>query len=168
MLRLEFPDESHREMYKDMIQEWKSMEETPTSPSLLFRWDNYDDFLQIIQRAQKGEIKNNTPSSLFFLLDENNILGAIDIRHSIDHPNLRDFWWHIWYGIRPWERRKWYATEILRLWLQEAKKLWINKVLISCHPENIASEKVILNNGWVHESTVESKGRIYKRHWITL
>jgi len=168
MLRLEFPHESHKDMYEDMVQEWWEFEQIPTSPSLLFRWDNYEEFLEYIDKTRKGETKNYTPSSLFFLIDKNMLLWAIDIRHNIDHPKLKKFSWHIWYGIRPSERRKWYATKILELWLEEAKKLWISKILIACHPDNTASEKVILKNGWLYYETIENENRIYKKYWITL
>ncbi|UUV17406.1 hypothetical protein NRK67_00770 [Fusobacteria bacterium ZRK30] len=40
---------------------------------------------------------------------------------------------------------------------QEAKKLSIDKVLIIADQDNIASIKIIENNGFKHESTVISK-----------
>lgn len=166
-MRLEIPNETHQEIYEDMIQEWWSYEEIPTSPSLLFRWSNFDDFLEDIRLAQKGKIKNNIPSTLFFLIDGKEIIWWIDIRHHINHPKLQKGW-HIGYWIRPSQRVKWYATKMLQMWLEEAKKIGIQKVLISCHPDNIASEKVILKNWWIHDSTLEYENKIYKRYWIEL
>lgn len=66
MLRLEFPNESHQEMYEDMLEEWESFEEIPTSPSLLFKWESYSDFLDVIRQVQRGEYLDYAPSSLFY------------------------------------------------------------------------------------------------------
>lgn len=167
MLKLEFPNESHREMYEDMMKEWRSFETTPTSPRRLFVGENYDDFLMEI----RNDVENNqrwVNSTLFFLMNADIILWAIQIRHHIKHPDLRETGWHIGYGIRPSERQKWYATQMLKLWLEEAKKLWIKKVLISCDPDNIASEKVIVKNGWKYNKIVKNDKGVYKTFWIIL
>ena len=59
---------------------------------------------------------------------------------------------------------------MLRLALPFCRELGLKKVLISCEPWNIGSEKAILRNGGVYESTVYVPGEdIYlKRHWISL
>ena len=48
--------------------------------------------------------------------------------------------------------------------------LGLDKILITCIDDNIGSEKVILNNGGVYESTVNEPDmkRNLKRFWITL
>lgn len=166
MLELQFPHERHREMYDDMIEEWKNFEETPTSPGLLFKWDDYDSFLQYIRDIKEWRISDRTASSLYFWVDGEKIIWAIDIRHNIDHPDLKNYGGHIGYWIRPNERKKWYATEMLGLGILEAKYLWVNKILIAHHPENIASEKVILKNGWKYFETKTKGDEIYKKYWI--
>lgn len=104
MLRLEFPNLSHKQSYLEMISEWRNFE-VPTSPGRLFAGENFENFLSIVE----GDITNNpngVNSHLFFLVEEGRILGAIQIRHHIDHPNLREVGGHIGYGIRPSERGK--------------------------------------------------------------
>lgn len=167
MIKLEFPNETHREMYEGMLKEWSEFEEIPTSPGRLFIWSTYEEFLGIIQK-DVTENDNGVNSTLFFLVGNDTILWAIQIRHSIDHPNLRETGGHIWYGIRPSARGNWYATKMLELALIEAEKLWIEKILISCHSDNPASEKVILKNGWVFRKEVPHEGKILHTYWITL
>lgn len=167
MLRLEIPNTSHEEEYNEMTKEWENFEGRSTSPARLFAWEDFQEFLTEI----KKDVTNNyrwVNSTLFFLMEDDKILGAIQVRHHIDHPNLRDAGWHIGYGIRPSERRKWYATKMLGLWLKEAKKLGIDKVLISCDDDNIASEKVIINNGGIFRKEVEKDWEMLKTYWITL
>ena len=175
MLRLESPDKHHQAMWEEMISTWKWLEDTSDiSPSTLFKYEDYVDFLKYLEDISLWKIPGRVKASFYFLLwDDTKILWAIEIRHNLDSPILRDFWWHIGYGVRPDERSKWYATQMLALWLQEAKKLWIEKVLISCHPDNTASQKVILKNGWVYEKTVEyidewKYAWTYMRNWIEL
>lgn len=166
MSQLEFPNLSHKQSYLDMISEWKSFESVPTSPSRLFVGENFEDFLSIVE----NDITSNPDginSHLLFLVENERILGAIQIRHSIDHPRLIEVGWHIGYWIRPSERGKWYATEMLRLALLEAGKLWLEKVLITCYDNNVASIKVIENNGGVFERFTEKDGKKMRRYWIT-
>ena len=118
----------------------------------------------------KTETDGRVPDSVFFLLDEdrNRLLGAVNIRHYLNEHLLREGG-HIGDGIRPSERRKGYATEMIRLALIECKKLGINKVLMTCDKDNIGSAKSIINNGGILENEfVNSDGEVEQRYWITL
>lgn len=70
--------------------------------------------------------------------------------------------------IRPSERGNGYAKEMLRLNIQNAKTLGISKLLITCDVKNEASERTILANGGVYESTIDVDGDMMKRYWITV
>ena len=110
------------------------------------------------------------PDSVFFLLDVERdiLLGAVNIRHYLN-DYLLQFGGHIGDGIRPSERRKGYATEMIRLALIECKKLGINRVLMVCDKSNIGSAKSIINNGGILENEfVDEDGEINQRYWIAL
>lgn len=55
---------------------------------------------------------------------------------------------------------------MLELWLIEAKELWLNKILITCDIDNIASKKVIEKNWWVFERLTNDWKM--NRFWIEL
>lgn len=99
---------------------------------------------------------------------DNRIVGVIDLRHHIDHPILGTWGGHCGYSVRPSERKKGYATEMLRLDILKAKELGIGKLLVTCDEGNIASEKTIIANGGVYESTIDVDGDKMKRYWITV
>ncbi len=96
------------------------------------------------------------------------VVGVIDFRHHIDHPILSVWGGHIGYSVRPSERRKGYATEMLKQNLLMCKEYGLKEVLITCDSDNVASEKTIITNGGVFEKTVEVDGDTIKRYWIEL
>lgn len=170
MLRLEFPNISHKSAYLDMLAEWKwstEFEQWHVSPGALFRGNSFEEFLQI---AEDDITVNHrwVPATLFFLMDGEQILGGIQIRHSIDSPLLRESWWHIGYGIRPSERRKWYATEMLRLALIEAQKLGLDRVMLGCNDDNVGSIRTIEKNGGIFERYTEHEGKKARVYWVGL
>lgn len=99
---------------------------------------------------------------------DNKVIGIIDLRHHINHPILGTWGGHCGYSVRPSERGKGYAKEMLRLNILNAKALGIPKLLITCNVKNNASEKTILANGGVYEKIIDVDGCKMKRYWITV
>ena len=106
---------------------------------------------------------------LFLRRNDNKLLGMIQVRNYFN-DYLEKYAGHIGYSIRPSERRKGYAKEMLKMALPFCKEIGIDKVLITCKEENIGSEKTILSNGGVYERTVHepTENKNLKRFWITL
>ncbi len=123
--------------------------------------------------AYLASLKNSAdrvPSDLYLAVrkSDEKIVGMINLRHHIDHPILGLWGGHIGYTVCPTERGKGYAKEMLRQNLENCRVLGLDKVLITCDEDNIASECTILANGGVFERTVEVDGSIIKRYWIKL
>ena len=165
-----------KEYYKElseMIDEWKidhEINHTNHSPWAIFRNDYHDFDYYLANLEHKEPIDGKVPSSTFFLLDteRNILLGAVNIRHYLNDYLLK-YGGHIGDGIRPSERGKGYGTEMIRLALIECKKLGINKVLMVCDKDNIASAKTIINNGGILENEIiDEDGDINQRYWIEL
>ena len=67
----------------------------------------------------------------------------------------------------PDERRRGCAKEMLRLVLENANELGLERVMVTCKVGNIASERTILANGGVFERELEDgSGHRIKRYWI--
>ena len=157
----------------EMIDEWKLDQEihrTNHSPWAIFKND-YHDFDYYLEHLELKEAAGDrVPDSVFFLLDEDRdrLLGAVNIRHYLNESLLKEGG-HIGDGIRPSERRKGYATEMIRLALIECKKLGIDKVLMTCDKDNIGSARSIVKNGGVLENEfVNSDGDAEQSYWITI
>lgn len=111
--------------------------------------------------------EGKVPESSFFLLDKkrNRIVGAVNIRHKLnDYCRRRGG--HIGYYICQEERNKGYGKIILKYALIKCKQLGINKILLTCIKDNIASAKVIIANGGMLETEVEENGVTLQKYWI--
>ena len=102
-------------------------------------------FEEALERCLNMEIKGfseRCQSKTFLLIRENDnkIVGTINVRWNLNEEMLK-FGGHIGYGIRPTERRKGYNKINLYLGMIEAKKLGLEKVMLGCDVENIASNK---------------------------
>lgn len=106
---------------------------------------------------------------IFVRRSDNKLLGMLQVRHRFN-DYLEKYAGHIGYSVRPGERRKGYAEEMLKMALPFCREIGLDKVLISCIDGNIGSEKTILANGGIYESTVyEPNDNVdLKRFWITL
>lgn len=129
-------------------------------------WIEYVYLNQFPENVPDGHV----PSNVYLALRETDqkIVGIIDLRHHIEHPILGIWGGHIGYTVRPDERGKGYAVEMLRLNLENCRKRGLKKIMITCSPDNPASERTILANGGVYEKTVEVDGELIKRYWIEL
>ena len=73
----------------------------------------------------------------------------IDLRHTLNEF-LKDFG-NCGYSVRPSERKKGYATEMLHQLIEVAKEIGMTELQISVEKTNIGSIKVIEKNGGVYE-----------------
>jgi predicted acetyltransferase len=105
----------------------------------------------------------------YLALDNNKLIGFLSIRYDLPQ-SLVDIYGHIGYGVRPTERRKGYAKEMLKSALPFCREINLENVLITCIDDNIGSEKTIIANGGIYDSTVyEPDEKVnLKRYWINI
>jgi len=74
---------------------------------------------------------------------------------------------HIGYGVLREHRRRGYATEILRQSLVVARAEGVDRVLVTCADDNVASVRVIERCGGVLESVIDGiQHARTRRYWI--
>lgn len=132
---------------------------------------SFEDFIQEQLNYEKGLNlpENWVPYTEFWLIDKNEFIGRVPIRHHLTEHLLK-LGGHIGYYIRPSKRKMGYGKKILELALVEAKKLGLSKVLVTCDITNLGSQKIIERNKGVLENIIEiGKDKpLKRRYWITL
>ena len=135
-----------------------------------------EDPYEYIQKCISYENKETLPEDrviatqfLFVRESDNRIVGMVQIRHYFN-DYLSKYGGHIGYSVRPSERRKGYAKQMLSSALDFCREINLKNILITCIEDNIGSEKTILANGGVYESSIYEKDECVtlKRFWISL
>lgn len=156
-----------------MLNAW---EETFEEPEPWVLREDATDFTLLVDLlngyAQGRDVPVGFHASItYWVYDEERdvMVGAVTIRPELNAFQQK-FGGNIGYGVRPDERGKGFATEILAQALVKCRELGLSKTLLCCYRDNKASERVILHNGGVLESEVQSEetGRVICRYWIGL
>ena len=102
---------------------------------------DYSDFALYIENLRNfslgiGLKETFVPHSTYWLVDDERIIGVSNLRHVLNQQLLIRGG-HIGYGIRPSERKKGYATILLKFTLEKARQFGITKALLTCNKDNI-------------------------------
>lgn len=132
---------------------------------------NFEAFVGELQDYARGRNLPDglVPCSVYWLARGKRLMGTASLRHRLTDSLLHEGG-HIGYGIRPSERRKGYATQLLALMLEKARQRFIGRVLVTCDKDNVASARVIQKNGGhLEDERVSRKtGKVKQRYWIDL
>ena len=166
-IRLVRPTEQLKEQAIKFRQEFFDNHEMVINGSeLLDQTESYEDWLKAVTANTNIETVNASwvVTDTFFAVDEKDkIVGIIDLRHTLN-DFLKDLG-NCGYSVRPSERKKGYATEMLRLLLPIAANAGMKELYLSVERDNEASIKTIVKNGGKHERSFEFEGEqadIYK------
>jgi predicted acetyltransferase len=100
----------------------------------------------------------------FWVLDTDagdEVVGFLAVRHALN-AFLLEQGGHVGYSVRPSARRRGHASTALRLGLDHAAALGIERVLLTCTPDNAASRRTIERAGGVLEDVRAGQ----QRFWI--
>ncbi len=93
--------------------------------------------------------------------DPGEVVGFLAIRTRLNDWLLNEGG-HIGYGVRPSRRREGHASRALALAVRRAAELGIERALVTCDDDNLASARTIERNAGVYEDTRNGK----RRYWI--
>jgi len=138
----------------------------------LHNYEKYEEWLWLVKECEKPD---NTllgvQASTYFAVrkSDEKVVGCIELRHTLNE-SLAVIGGHIGFSTVPAERRKGYATEMLKQVLAEAKKAGLSKVLLTCDTDNIGSYKTVEACGGKKEQEAPFvlDGETYYKYWIVL
>jgi predicted acetyltransferase len=121
---------------------------------------DFDEFVAV----RRGPAERwGVPSTIFWYVAGEFYLGTLVIRHRLT-DDLELEGGHVGYHVvAPW-RRQGHATRMLAAGLEECRRLGLDRVLLTCDPDNEPSRKVILANGGVPAGRPRGEDRF----WISL
>jgi predicted acetyltransferase len=133
-------------------------------------WQDPEVFAEYVDRVRADAIEETArpagwvPSTTLWYVEGERrevFLGRLSIRHRLT-PRLLEWGGLIGYDVRPSARRRGHATAMLRAALPVARRLGLERVLLTCDHDNVASRRVIEANGGVFEDQRGEK----LRYWI--
>jgi predicted acetyltransferase len=128
------------------------------------------EYLHVLDEAERGRglPEGHVPSTLLFGFVDKEIVGRLMLRHTLNDFLLR-VGGHIGFVVVPGYRRQGHATEMLKQGLDLARSTGLEKVLVTCDEDNIASRRTIERcGGAYHDSHVGPDAPAGKRrYWIT-
>ena len=131
--------------------------------------ESYEEWLKKVNdNTSLDTVDSNwVVTDTFFAADKNErIVGIIDLRHTLN-DFLKDFG-NCGYSVRPTERRKGYATEMLHQIILHAKKVGLSELNLSVERDNEPSIKTIVKNGGRYFRSFEYEGALADVYKIVL
>jgi len=128
-----------------------------------------ESFVARLLRAEVAPDPPRVPQTTYWATVGEAVVGQIGLRHRLN-AELAQLGGHIGYTVRPSNRTRGLAKEMLRQVLRTPKAREIGKLLLTCAPDNLASNRTIRANGGVLERTifVERIGRETNLYWIAV
>ena len=136
--QLTYKDEESFNVY---IQEWYDNNEKVVPGNTNLK-NISPSKIWLIILIKKRPSKDWVPTTTLFYFVDGNIVGAVDIRHELNH-RLRNIGGHIGYGVARSYRGKGYASTLLGQALDYLKIRNVETILMTTNPFNYASQNVI-------------------------
>jgi predicted acetyltransferase len=155
----------------DETEAWAAHDElTPEGFDFLLdgRRDDWKGYLAHLADERAGvDLPPGRVAATFLVADVGGALvGRTSIRHELNEALAR-VGGHIGYAVRPAYRRRGYATEMLRQSLAVARSVGVERALVTCDDDNVASARTIERCGGALEDVVRVDGTSLKRrYWV--
>lgn len=127
--------------------------------------NSFEEWARFDSRLMEEYGAGYVPSTVYLAVraSDDRLVGIMDFRRPLTEA-LNQFGGHIGYSVRPDERGRGYAAQMLRLLLPKCRAEGETRVLLTCDRDNIASRETILRAGGEYENTLENT----ERYWVAL
>lgn len=148
------PSTKYKDSYLEAVKEMRA-----DGRVIIFDFDlAEEDFAAYVRQLNDWSLglsqpEGFVPETVYWLVEGDYYIGRASVRHYLNQ-HLLEIGGHIAYDVRPSERNKGYGKRVLGLVLPKAKKMGLDRVLVTCDVTNIPSRKVIEANGGILENEV--------------
>ena len=158
-----------KDILQKYVQEHHNNGETSISASLGLSSSDYTEWVTKIKNNALSGDEQWGKSLLYLCFDGDRLIGLLSVRYELPEV-LSEKYGDIGYGVRPSERNKGYATAMLKYALSVCKEKGMEKVILGCYKENLASAATIQKNGGtlIAENENYKEGRTSQYYLIRL
>lgn len=168
MYQLVRPGPEWQAEYDRYITAWEATGQPFVPYAGGLRGMRYGEWLADLHRMEYAPEEGRVPATLYFFTQNKTILGMLDFRHTLNEHLLRQGG-HIGYSLHPAHRGRGYAPHMLALGLAEARSFGLDRVLITCNKDNLASAATIRHcGGMLENEIIQEDGTPLQRYWVTL
>lgn len=155
--------------YFDFVEEMRLAGEKIWEENNIKNNESETEFVERLLRAEVRPAAGLVAETHYWACEGDQVVGRIALRHVLN-ASLEEFGGHIGYEVRPGCRMRGLAKEMLSQLLQTERAKEIGNVLLTCAPDNFASNRTIIANGGVLAKTayVERWKRDTNYYWIKL
>jgi len=165
-MKLISPTVEYQDSYISYIKELGNEERNP------FPLDfEYEDFVGLLKKLDgyasgTGVPENMVPSSTFWLIQNNEIVGVTNLRHYLN-TEIEFCGGHIGLGIRPSFRGKGVGNFLMAESIKKLNSIGVNTIHIHCYKDNLASSAMIIANDGKLTSEFSEQNKVIQRYVVS-
>ena len=163
------PELQDKAILSEYVQEHYDNGESGISASLGLAASDYAEWVKKIHDNALTGDESWGKSLLYLCFTGGKLVGLLSRRYELPQE-LTEKYGDIGYGVRPSERNKGYATEMLGFALSVCREKGMSRVILGCYKDNLASASTILKHGGVllSENDNYREGRVSTYYYIDL
>ena len=166
-MQLVLPNWEHEAMVMNYRAAFKAAGDKPYGASGLLRYVSYSDWLDRCRNASNEETceEGRVPQTVYIAIDNDEMVGAVVLRYQLNDDLLK-YAGHMAFSVHPKMRRRGYGKQILSAAVNMCRDKGIDKVLLTCDKDNIASKHLIESCGGALENEIMLGDKPVLRYWI--
>lgn len=164
MIKYELPNLKDENELKEYLQECFQSGEHDVIICQDLLLESFEKWVILMQRNADSGNGDWGRSLTLLCHDDSDLVGILCVRYELTHE-LEAMYGNIGYHVRPSKRRNGYATQMLQYALKICEEKGLEKVVLGCHSDNLASVSVIEKCGGMFVDIVKESSGITNHYY---